>query len=232
MEEQEPISVLLFKLSETCGMNQRYAQYMLGGAEWWNSAIDIAVVCATMFCLALTVAAYFVPEKHWWGLSFGLCEVISSFTAAVAGIVLIVSPTSASVRHYGSMFQAWSDLRIDVDSSLVDSKAADSPVADTVYLQRRYRDLLARKNALNAKEPSANERLLMEFLVREEISRGTTDESAAKEFERWSATSWVAFVSTPMAIVAILVATILWRRKNPASPATTSQPKAASLHAS
>ncbi len=189
MENNEKIWHSLMELSMICGMNQRYAQEMLTSAQWHSNAIDIAVVVTTMLTLALGVAAYVDPNRtmpvlpYWWrGAGWSLWRVkidllatVTSILAAIAGVVLVVSPYSENVRHYGNMFQAWSDLRQDVDSALIDVELMRLPEkqGSDSYLEQRYRDLLAKKNALNAREPAPNEELLEKALIAEERSRGS-----------------------------------------------------------
>lgn len=173
----------LMALSITCGMNQRYSQYMLGKAERWVNLIDISVVAFTVLTLVLGILAMFVPGKKLFkrprilvrmGLSkVGGLSVWASVLAAIAGVILIVTPASDEAHHFNRMFQAWSDLRQDVDSVVVDADSTKL-LGDEgqAYLERRYRELLAKKNALNAREPSADQKLLDEFLAQEERSRG------------------------------------------------------------
>ena len=182
----------LMELSIVCGMNQRYAQHMLTQAEFRSGVIDVLVVVTTMLTLALGVAAYLSPNRTmpvfgwWWGTwrvwrpQLDGVAMFTSIPAAIMGVVLIVAPYGDRVRHYGSTFQAWSDLRQDVDSAIVDADSKH-PIgqADDEYLERRFRDLLAKKNTLNAREPAPNQDLLDKFLALEELSRGAADSKSS-----------------------------------------------------
>ncbi len=184
----------LMSLSIVAGMNQRYSQYMLTKAEWFSSAIDVAVVVFTMLTLVFGVAAYYKPGNlmpllpYWWsGTGWGVWRVkysrmaiAMSLFAALSGVVLVVVPTNKSVHFYSTMLQSWSDLRQDIDSAIVDSDSHTliSNEHGEMYLERRYRDLLAKKNALNAREPSPDQELLEHFLTLEERSRSAQDEIA------------------------------------------------------
>ncbi len=149
----------LTELSITCGMNQRYAQAMLTSWEERGRYIDAFVVVATMLCMGLAVAAYFAPDQRLFtrkskssdgivsetgGFRLDFVTLGCSILAAVAGVLVVVIPIARDVRHFGDMFQSWSDLRLDVDTTAQDAEAAKG---DPEYAQRRYRDLLAKKNA-------------------------------------------------------------------------------------
>jgi hypothetical protein len=176
----------LTDLSIVAGMNQRYSQQMMTDAENYAHLVDAFVVFSTMLCLAVAIVAYFVPEStfaNWRLLSkvrFDLLAVILAFASAVAGILLVVLPASRDANHYSRMFQSWSDLRQDVDSAIADADAEKSTAGDgeQTYLERRYRDLLAKKNELNAREPAADQDLLSHFLELEETARGSKDEKS------------------------------------------------------
>jgi hypothetical protein len=179
----------LMDLSIRCGMNQRYAQYMLSEANGRSDWIDIGVVVTTVLGAMLAVAAYFRPKDIFpvfWlprigvlRLAFDRLAVISSAIAAVVGIVLIVSPEREKVEHFNGMLQRWSDMRQDVDSVIVDADSERHPLGESeqAYLEWRYRELLAKKNALNAREPAPKQELLDTFLEMEEKSRGLPDKS-------------------------------------------------------
>jgi hypothetical protein len=172
----------LEELSVVCGMNQRYAQHMLSVAAWWASFVDISVVISTILGLALSIAAFYQPDRpllppcrivpQWLSemSRMDFLSLVISMLAAVAGIVLVIAPFSENANHYGQMLQLWSGLRQEVDTALVDAMAGGD--ADEKYLHHRYRDLLAKKTSLNAQEPAPDGKLLEEFLAMEERSRG------------------------------------------------------------
>lgn len=177
----------LTNLSTIVGMNQRYAQHMMTEAQEWSRAIDVMVVFSTLFCLSLGIVAYFRPEirLYFRWLTISRFAVFVSFVAAIAGVTLVVSPASRDANFYYGMLQSWTDLRQDVDSAIVDVDGAkdSNDAADLIYLRRRYRDLLAKKNSLNAREPAADQALLEKFLEAEEKSRGIEGEDAAPTLE-------------------------------------------------
>jgi hypothetical protein len=153
-------------LSITCGMNQRYDQIMLsralGAGEW----IKLAIVAAAVIALILRIAR------------LNRLSLAAAAMAAVAAVVLVASPCDRKARHYSAILQGWSDLRQDVDSTVQDAEAEGDSKRDQTYLELRYRDLLAKKNSLNARDVPADEKLLEECMIAEERSRGVPPEVA------------------------------------------------------
>jgi hypothetical protein len=172
----------LMHLSMLCGINQRYQQMKLTDAVWWSEHTDAAVATLTLITLALAIVAYFIPkqpllksvERLAW-LTFDRISVGSAIVAALGGIVLIIMPESNNVRLHSNLFQGWSDLRQDVDSVISDAEAETQLSGDQEqgYLERRYRELLAKKNALNAREPAPDLALIKAFRIAEQLSRGS-----------------------------------------------------------
>ncbi len=184
----------LMELSVISGMNQRYAQYMATDSERWGMLIDAAVVVSTVLCLVFAVAAYFASKKsapfwawpHSWKVCkrenwtvyrvrFDVASLLLAVLSAMSAIVLVVAPSNENANHYNRMLQSWTDLRQDVDSVIADADAdAVEPIngnSELAYLERRYRELLAKKNSLNAREPAPDIDLLEHFLTLEENSR-------------------------------------------------------------
>lgn len=184
----ETILEKLTDLSIICGMNQRYSQYRLTAADSISEWIDVAVVVATMLCMVLAVVAYFIPKEpvtiarvpftEWrFRRNFDKLAMWCAIATAGVGLLLIVCPEGREVRRYSEMFQSWSDLRQDVDSVLNDAESEVPPAADhQAYLERRYRELLAKKNTLNSREPAPDKKFLDECLLAEERFRGVPDE--------------------------------------------------------
>ena len=100
------------------------------------------------------------------------CSISVAVFAVFAAGLLNVVPTASKLTFYADMFRRWSDLRQDADSLAIDVKLSGDNPENAEYLEMRYRELLAKKNALNAREPAPDEQLLHDCLVREERSRG------------------------------------------------------------
>jgi hypothetical protein len=58
-----------------------------------------------------------------------------------------------------------------------------------IGIERRYRDFLAKKNNLSAREPSADDKLLTQFLEAEERSRGVAEADGSTDNADTSSTS-------------------------------------------
>jgi hypothetical protein len=210
MKANEALWNNLMELSTVAGMNQRYAQHMLSWWEFLGTVIDVAVVITTMVTLAIGVAAYYKPDAlwpvfPWWDKRLiwkrfrvdGIAAIVA-VPAAIAGVCLIVVPVSDSIRHYNSMFQSWSDLRQDIDSTIADADAAKlNNSDDKEYLERRFRDLLAKKNSLNAREPAPNKKLLDHYLDVEEQSRGVADAAVSPARDAGGVNDRVGFAIQP-----------------------------------
>jgi hypothetical protein len=172
----------LMELSFTAAVNQRYAQQLMTEAEERAAHIDMFVVISTVLTLALAIAAYYVPKEpliNWWWtkwIRFDRMAIALAVVSATAGLWLVVSPASRDVNHYSRMLQSWSDLRQDVDSTIADADAEENAGIDQAYLERRFRDLLAKKNALNAREPKMDQQLLGELQTLEENARAALPE--------------------------------------------------------
>lgn len=176
----------LFELSFMCGMNQRYAQAMLADSLWhYKIVADIASI-SSIFTFVLLIISCCC--KHESRMRYTV-QFISLFSA-VCGLMLLITPTKSDAQHYAVMFQAWSDLRQDVDAVITDSESSEevleaiSPDKQevvgeirNVYLQKQYSYLKNKANGINSREPAADKGMLMKAYNEELVSRYGADES-------------------------------------------------------
>ena len=79
---------------------------------------------------------------------------------------------------YADLLRRWTDLRQDVDVALSEAEFKETTMTESEkqLLERRYTELLAKKNALNALDFAPNKKLLDECLIAEEHFRGVDDD--------------------------------------------------------
>lgn len=130
----------------------------------------VAVAIVALASAILTVASFRRDRK---GLA--IASLVASLISVVVATALNVIPADTNTRFYADMFRRWSDLRQDVDILQVDADALKKDTSLTQWMLRRYSELLAKKNALNALEPAPNLALLERCQDEEERFRGLPD---------------------------------------------------------
>lgn len=151
----EELKDAVYALSFTAGMNQRYHQRRESFWIRWDRAAKIAVGIVSFAGAVLTGAT--VTETSaavgWWSL------VVTIFAACLA-VLINVLPFGDWARAHTDFLRRWSDLRIDVDTLDVRVSEATTELPGTGDSISRYQELLAKKNAINALEPTPKSSLL------------------------------------------------------------------------
>src|SRR5260221_7628740 len=100
-----------YKLSFTCGMNQRYYQDMVAYWDFWDKAIAIAIAILALIAMLLAIWAYLKPNTqcfswprlHWISADW-LSPVAAIVTLALA-MILNITPTTTKLGFNSQMFQ-------------------------------------------------------------------------------------------------------------------------------
>jgi hypothetical protein len=155
----------LYILSVTAGMNQRYHQH-----KWTHfGRNDKAIRVSVGIVAALSLVASVLGAANNWP-EVNITSAVISGVGLIFAIWLNVSPAGEKELRHQGLFQQWSDLRIDVDTTRVRVEALEDEGQVPNEFIVRLQDL-TQKNRINAQENAPDEKLLQNCYEKENKSR-------------------------------------------------------------
>jgi hypothetical protein len=160
---QERLADEVYKLSFTCGMNQRYHQNLARVWEWGDRIAKGLVGISTLAGAMLGVASFTLSRNQAlanWSLGV-------TIVAAVLAIILNAVPFGDWARRHLDLFARWSGLRQDADTLKLRIEQGSPDVTGVDRLE----ELIAKKHSINALEPAPIESRLKSAWMSEATSR-------------------------------------------------------------
>ena len=140
---------LVFELSVTAEINQRYHQGMATYWQNWGLAFQALTAATTIVVLTLSIFSYLVPKNK----RLGAWSIGASLASAIGGVTLLFVPFGAWQCESTAFLGKWTEVRTDADSLDARLLAHDG---DSIELPvdslSEYEALKARANTLNGQE--------------------------------------------------------------------------------
>lgn len=149
----------LYFLEYTTRLNQRYHQ----ARERMWAILERGTRMIVGFLAGLGVVTCFIGPE--WA------SVLVAILALLAAIALNVLPFGDREKASGELFRRWTDLRTDIEQ--IQNSISGAPPNDDIpsHILERFGFAQSRRNAIEAAEPSPNEKWLLKAQQDENYSR-------------------------------------------------------------